>query len=1388
MLNLISGGVRGASYKILGLFLLFICGLAYAGGNSSQTGMSAAERSKYAAGMRAGFMENKGQWDKPAKFLGRRNGMDMWFTDKSVRFDIRESVNGRKQGKAKGVAVDMAFLGANPNSRAKGVAKRDGRVDFLIGRKKSVRGVQQYGGVDYRALYDNIDLKWYVDGGIPRFDFVVEPGGNPDDIKLRFKGDKGLKINYAGQLVVDTSMGPIYQADLMAYQVVNGKKVEVPASFRYIDDHTIGFAIANYDTSRQLVIDPLVYGSYYGGDSGFDEVHSVVADADFGVYITGYTQAPDFPSIAGPFGFDVNGAQDMFLSKFQGDAYDHDYSCYIGGSGVDNGWFVALSPDGNHVWVAGVSTSNDFPGIDGNSLFPARSGNSDIVFMRFTKDVDEVLVPDYATYYGTNTIETLRGMAVAPTSGDVIITGETNGGLPSTNNSYLGGQRDVYITAFQTDSIGMYAMRFSRYYGGTGTDTVGAVATDTTTNIYVAGTVAFDGNVDTSLNPAPFTTTPGVFPNGRLLRNSDAFIIKVDATGNFIFSALLGGNGHDAGAGIAVDSTGNAYITGLARSFNFPRTRGVYGENFNANERVFASKISPDGSKIVYSTHLNTNAPVIPRGIGVDKAGNAYVAGIVDFTETFPTTPGDPNEPQTHNPGSIPTTPDALDPDYVIPGPPQLGTTEGFLLALNSTASELTYGTYLGGDLDEQVFAPYVDRFGDVWTVGSTDSFRFYLRVSSTGTINVRQATGSLPPALLSQFAFKSSPDAAGDTNVDGVLYGLKESPFTPPPTINGVTYRRDGFLVKQRLSLPTIATMTINPSVIAGGLGATAIGTINLSTAAPAGGLDVTVEIDNVAASFDPNSPLNQITIPIPGGATTAQFTLYSTPVTDNEQVNVKATLEGNFMIRVLTVKPWLQELTVTPNTVVGGNQLLGRVKLEQNAINDITIDLSTDASGLVEFPGGSTVTVPAGLDTATFLVNTHGVEPPTDVPVTGSLLGVGRTDIVRLLPANLATVTFIPPRVTSGAISTGTVALDGEAGSTFTVDLSINPGTAGYVISPTTLTFEEGEKSKTFTVQTAYETSNVQRTITAHRPAQGGYIAETIAGNLFIDASALVSFTIDKSIVDSGEPVTGTLTISVPANTGGTPVNVTTDNPLVTVASPVSIPASATSVNFPIMVSTDAVANDTLVHITAQRGPVIITRDLTIRHTTATVSFNPTQVTGGASSTGTVSIAAPAPTGGLTFTLASNNPGAASPQAQVTIPEGQTSATFNVNTFLVGSTTPVTITATSGQIVGQGVLVVRAISVVSLTIVPSRAKGGSWVNLTVTIDSNAPGPNGVDVPLFNSNPVIANVPDHITIPAGSNTATIQVHTNRVSRTLSTQVQAAFGDTIAFALLTVTR
>ncbi|MBC8066417.1 MAG: hypothetical protein H7Y17_16415, partial [Chlorobia bacterium] len=282
------------------------------------------------------FMENKGQWHDDALYLARTPNLNLWVTEKGLRTEYYANYIEKGQSIKRGQVIDMSFVGGDALAH-KGIRRLPTITQFI--RPDGTETVRSFQEVKLNSIYRGVDLRVYNEAGRPRYDIIASPGSKPEDIRLKFQGTSSIRVNKDGQLVLGTKDGLLEHRGLVAYQIRNGKKVKVPAAFKLAGNSTVEFELGAYDQSLALVIDPIVYGTYYGGDGGIDEVRAVAADADAGIYFTGATQAPDFPVLFGPFSVNITGASDTFIAMLSGDAYVHEYSAYIGGSGRETGKF-----------------------------------------------------------------------------------------------------------------------------------------------------------------------------------------------------------------------------------------------------------------------------------------------------------------------------------------------------------------------------------------------------------------------------------------------------------------------------------------------------------------------------------------------------------------------------------------------------------------------------------------------------------------------------------------------------------------------------------------------------------------------------------------------------------------------------------------------------------------------------------------------------------------------------------------------------------------------------------------------------------------------------------------------------------------------------------------
>jgi len=380
---------------------------------------------------------------------------------------------------------------------------------------------------------------------------------------------------------------------------------------------------------------------------------------------------------------------------------------------------------------------------------------------------------------------------------------------------------------------------------------------------------------------------------------------------------------------------------------------------------------------------------------------------------------------------------------------------------------------------------------------------------------------------------------------------------------------------------------------------------------------------------------------------------------------------------------------------------------------------------------------------------------------------------DVVFNLPGavTLASVEVDPTTVVGGTNATGTVTLTAQAPSGgATIALSSSDSSAQVLAS---VTVPAGATIATFTVTTTGVSSSTPVTITATYGT-----ARTAPLTVTPPALSLASITVNPISVVGGNSSTGTVTLSGPAPTGGATVTLASNNTAAQVPASVVVPAAATSATF--TVTTSAVSSSTPATITAAFGAAQ-SATLTVTPpalTLSSVTLNPTTVVGGNSSTGTVTLSGPAPTGGITVTLSSNNTAAQVP-ASVVVPAAATSATFTVTTSVVSSSTPVTITATFGgsRTAALTVNPVPTAPLQSLTVSPTAVTGGNTSTGTVQLTTAAPA-GGAAVVLTSSNTALATVPATVIIAAGTTSATFPISTTPVASDVAVVITAASGTT----------
>jgi hypothetical protein len=386
----------------------------------------------------------------------------------------------------------------------------------------------------------------------------------------------------------------------------------------------------------------VLYSTYLGGNN-FDTGAGIAVDSSGDAYIVGSTSSSNFPTTSTAFQTAFGGNTDAFVAKLDPGGSHLLYSSFLGGSDVDYGFAIALDQYGN-AYVTGSTQSTNFPTV--NPIQSGYSGNGD-AFVAEVNTQGTVLV--YSTYLGGTSADSGQGIAVDP-GGNAYVTGYTFSTNFPTFDPYQaasGGSVDAFISKI---SAGGSTFAFSTYLGGSGDDRGWAIALDSELNIYVAGstrTACTPASTTTTLcSPtSTFPTTSGVFQTSTTSQSpgySDVFVVKLNYPGNaLVYSTLLGGTLTDSPAGIAVDSTGDAYVTGYTQSSDFPTANAVQASysggtcGSNPCPDAFITELNPQGTSTVYSTYLGGSAGNWGNGIALDSNASAYVVGTTTSSD-FP--------------------------------------------------------------------------------------------------------------------------------------------------------------------------------------------------------------------------------------------------------------------------------------------------------------------------------------------------------------------------------------------------------------------------------------------------------------------------------------------------------------------------------------------------------------------------------------------------------------------------------------------------------------------------------------------------------------------------------------------------------------------------------
>jgi len=659
------------------------------------------------------FIENQGQWDGPFRYKAMTGKSDIYLQTDGITYLIGDPSNdGRIDGYEHGQVLNppilkyhaykMSFVGALAPEIV-GSKEEPSYFNYFLGKdpKRWKSGIHPYMAMDYKQLWEGINMHLSSTWGNLEYEFVIQPGADAHQVQLQFEGADKLSIK-EGSLIIGTSVGTVQEMKPYAYQYINGNRVQVACNYK-LKGTMVSYNFPNdYDATQTLVIDPTVVFATFTGSTADNWGFTATYDNQGNFYAGGIAHGPGFPTSVGAFqlnfagGVGATGTQygsDVAIIKYNPLGTNRIYATYIGGS-INERPHSMIVDAYNNLIIAGRTNSPDYP-VTSGAYDVSFNGDYDIMVTKLNAAGTALLGSTYIggsgpdgvnfdsteTYYGGlkhNYGDDARSEVQVDKLGQIYITGSTQSiDFPTTVNalqSSLQGTQDGIVCKFDSN---LTSLVWSTYIGGSNQDAGYVMVFDTAqTSLYVAG----------GTQSPNFPTTAGTLYPTYQGDSADGFILKFQNSAPYTLQAgtFMGTSGYDQVYGIQVDANDNVYAMGQALGGQFPvQPTGVYS---NPSSSQFVIKMNNTLSSNIFSTVFGKGDPlhtdISPVAFLVDTCQNIYISGWGGnlFINTMPVSIG--------NTTGLPITANALQ-----------STTDGrdfYFIVLSKNIQSLLYATFMG--------------------------------------------------------------------------------------------------------------------------------------------------------------------------------------------------------------------------------------------------------------------------------------------------------------------------------------------------------------------------------------------------------------------------------------------------------------------------------------------------------------------------------------------------------------------------------------------------------------------------------------------------------------------------------------------------------------------
>lgn len=934
--------------------------------------------------------------------------------------------------------VDISFEGANPNPRIREYLPLENYVNYYTTTtpESGILNVLSYKKVVYENIYPNIDIEFLIsdtEAGKFKYNFIVRPGGNINDIKLKFDGANKTTLTESGAIQIETSLGNIEENIPYSYQLNETQKEQrVNVNFKKISNNVYGLISEKYNLTKSLVIDPIPWATYFGGTLA-ETGYGINRDAAGNVYITGSTLSTNNMATSGAFQVTLAGGTDAYITKFNPNG-SLLWSTFLGGTAADLGYVVVFDSIGN-VLVGGAASSTT--GIASVGAFQATLGGlQDCFLVKFTTAGARI----WGTYYGgASANEIIYGLVAD--SGSIYAAGYTNvttGTTMATAGSYQPaygtGAYDAFIVRFTAAGNRVWGT----YYGGTGDDRATSISRAANGDLLVAGQTTSTGSMASA---GAFQTT--------FAGSICGYVARFTSAGNRVWSTYYGGTQNTVCVLVLPDIGGGVVTAGYTGSTSGIASTGAFQNTLGGGPAAspydgFVARFTGAGTRLWATYYGGNDYDVGGFGLATDQYGNILMSGYSASLTGI----ASPNGMRTTNAGGTAGT--AYDP---------------FIVKFDSMGTR-KWATYYGGPATDYGRAIVTDPFGYTYMIGYGASLT---GISTPGAFQPANAGGDDTYILVLNDEGNMRPKAFNDAGVLSIdsptsfcagvqnikvtikNFGLNSiNPVTVKWSLNGVLQTP----IVYTSTLDTVGKVNNTAQITLGSYNFPSATLIKAWTSNPNNVTD-TVAVNDTAMATKASSLSGSYTID-PSGSGSTNFVSFSAAASALNLAGVCGPV-------VITVAPGTYNEKVTLTNIAG-----------TSAVNTITFDGVDSTNRKITF---NETAVPLNLG----VVNLQGTSYVTFINLGITALGTSTSVGVNLQNnSNYNKFTNCNIRVSSTSTSTSCYGI-GICGTTVTtVGLGNNNSitscniTGGYVgialYGPSSTSFSVGNKITGCTISEVY------------------------------------------------------------------------------------------------------------------------------------------------------------------------------------------------------------------------------------------------------------------------------------------------------------------------------